>query len=373
MLYVGMTEDGSKVFFTTPDALLDDDTDTSTDLYQADVDAEGKVDLSLLSVGSAAGQSDGCSPQSNGAGPHWNAVGATADCGVVGFAGGAGISVGAGVAYFLSPEKLDGSGVQDEPNLFVTRPGEEPRFVATLDPDDPAIRNAVRDNEASGSGDIQVTPDGEFAVFASSASLTGFPNGGAFEIYRSATPSTLDCVSCAPSGAAPSGDAVLSARGLNLTDDGAVFFTSPDQLVLRDSNKRKDAYEWEGGTPQLISTGTSPGDSGLVTVSADGTDAYFFTRQVLVPTDENGGALKIYDARAGGGFPFDPPSLPCQASDECHGAGSRPAPPPDIGTYKGTGGNLQPSHQKKKKKHHRKKKTKHSKKKKQRRGSSRNA
>jgi hypothetical protein len=124
--------------------------------------------------------------------------------------------------------------------------------------------------------------------------------------------------------------------------------------VLRDSNKKKDAYEWKNGTVQLISTGNGAYDSGLVTVSADGVNAFFYTRQVLVPEDENGAALKVYAARAAGGYPFDPPPLPCQASDECHGPGSVAAPAPDIGTFKGTGGNLEPQKQKKKK--HRRKK-----------------
>jgi hypothetical protein len=143
---------------------------------------------------------------------------------------------------------------------------------------------------------------------------------------------------------------VLSAYGLNIADDGSVFFTTPDQLVLRDSNKKKDAYEWKNGAVQLISTGNGPYDSGLVSVSDDGVNAFFYSRQVLVPEDENGNALKVYVARVNGGFPVDLPPLPCQASDECHGPGSEAAPPPDIGTFKGTGGNLEPQEKKKKRK-----------------------
>ena len=37
VLYDGMTEDGSKVFFTTKDKLLAADTDESADIYQAEV------------------------------------------------------------------------------------------------------------------------------------------------------------------------------------------------------------------------------------------------------------------------------------------------------------------------------------------------
>ena len=32
--------------------------------------------------------------------------------------------------------------------------------------------------------------------------------------------------------------------------------------------------------------------------------------------------MRIYDARAGGGFFYLPADVPCAASDECHGAGT---------------------------------------------------
>ena len=82
--------------------------------------------------------------------------------------------------------------------------------------------------------------------------------------------------------------------------------------------------------PQLISAGTSPFDSSLLAASADGTDVYFFTRDTLAPQDENGPAIKIYDARENGGFLSIPPRQPCQASDECHGPSSSAPPPPTI-------------------------------------------
>ena len=112
----------------------------------------------------------------------------------------------------------------------------------------------------------------------------------------------------------------------------------------------KDVYEWEpqgtgncgpespnfnkasGSCTGLISTGTSPFPSGLLSASASGTDVYFFTRDTLVPQDKNGELVKIYDARAEGGFPYvEPPPL-CKASDECHGAGTPAPPPPQVGS-----------------------------------------
>ena len=165
---------------------------------------------------------------------------------------------------------------------------------------------------------------------------------------------TLDCASCNPTGEQATGEATLASNGSSLTDDGRVFFNSTEGLVDRDLNGKMDAYEWEPQEPpgqrrrtdgcvQLISTGTSPLDSSLLGVSADGTDAYFFTHDTLVSSDNNGSRVKIYDARAGGGFAQVPPPHPCQASDECHGAGSQAPPPPDIKTIAGTPAATRPS------------------------------
>jgi hypothetical protein len=152
----------------------------------------------------------------------------------------------------------------------------------------------------------------------------------------------LDCVSCLPSEAQPSADASMPTHGLGITEDGRAFFNSDDQLVLGDQNGKKDAYEWSGGQVGLISTGVGSAPSSLLTVTHDGRDAFFFTRETLVDGDHNGQAMKLYDAREEGGFFQLPPSPPCRASDECHGPGTQAAPPPPIGTYRGTGGNVKP-------------------------------
>jgi hypothetical protein len=130
--------------------------------------------------------------------------------------------------------------------------------------------------------------------------------------------------------------------------------------VLRDTNHKKDVYEWKDGEQQLVSTGISDFEAGLLSASADGADVFFYTRATLVPQDQNGNLMKIYDARANGGFlVFAPPPL-CAASDECHGPGTQASPPPPIGSYAGQGGNVRTTRKKCKKgfvkKKHKKKK-----------------
>jgi hypothetical protein len=109
-----------------------------------------------------------------------------------------------------------------------------------------------------------------------------------------------------------------------------------------------DVYEYISGRPQLISSGTGEndkainGEAGLVGVSSDGVDVYFATFQKLVEGDRNGQLLRFYDARTNGGFGTPAPVAPCEAAEECRGAGSSIPPPPPVSSSAslGMGGNV---------------------------------
>ena len=252
------------------------------------------------------------------------------------------IESGAGVA-------LDG-----KEDLYVSNSasGDVAEFNPPVPPENPAVFDAVNAAGTRNTGDFQVNPSGE-AVFGTALPLkAGYNNATHFEIYRyDAVSEELDCISCSPTNAPATGDSTLASNGLSLTNDGRVFFNSTDVLAARDQDEKADVYEWEprgDGTPQcqapggcigLISTGTSRFDSSLLGASADGTDVFFFTHDTLVPQDENGELAKIYDARELGGFLLIPKPVPCKASDECHGPSSQAAPPPNIGSFEGSGGN----------------------------------
>ena len=221
--------------------------------------------------------------------------------------------------------------------------GSEPNRCRTRRSTHRAILNGARRPETHSYGDFQVSADGTYAAFGSRQPLTGFNTQGFEQVYRyDSDGDELSCVTCAPSGAVPAGDTGLPEHGLGLTDDGRVFFTTSESFALRDTNEKLDAYEWKEGEIQLISLGLGPEPSKLLTVTPDGTDAFFFTRDTLVAEDENGSTIKIYDARAGGGLLHNPPLLPCAASDECHGPGSQAPPPPEINTQKGSGRSFEP-------------------------------
>jgi sugar lactone lactonase YvrE len=225
-----------------------------------------------------------------------------------------------------------------------------PPFIAI---DNPAVVHATKEPGVHHYGDFQVSPSGRYALFATRQPLDeSYENQNHLEAYRFDTqsPTALDCVSCIPSEAAALSDSGLPAHGLGLLDDGRVFFNSAEQLVLRDQNRLPDAYEWKQGTVRLISTGVSPYASGLLSVSRDGKDAFFFTREQLVPEDENEQGMRVYDAREEGGLFVIPSSPPCAASDECHGPGTVTPLAPQIGTFRGVGGQFKQEGKKKCKK-----------------------
>jgi hypothetical protein len=636
VLYSGMTDDGTKVFFTSRDKLTGDDNDESADLFRVDVNKEAAVSLTRVSTGEGGtGDTDACDPAFNSYNlDDWNTIpGGPTDCSVVAIGGGSGIAKGDGSVYFLSPELLDGEGLDGAPNIFLARPGDDPRFVGTLestateplgaltpkykeplhsfttptgiaiddqdgstyvldvnedfgggnvfvqkfdsvgnedtsfagdsilngsdganslfagigfpfigptpvptqiavdnsssvnagdlyvpspltgevrrfsssgtyeksistegltpvgiavDPtngdlyvgstegfilvysasgsiinflfasgfpinlavdsssnlyeangsnttihfaaggsevfdekpsygvayaattdliyvdrgnaiveynaageqqgppvggevlsnsvglaadvgkivvsnqgggdaavfervaapsrgyDSPLVIGSVRSPEADEGGQFQATPDGRYAVVTSVRPLTGFDSEGKYEVFRyDADTGVTDCVSCTTSGLPPSTDGSLASNGLSLINDGRVFFTSGEPLVLRDTDSKKDPYEWSEGVVELVASGQSSFDSGLLTASADGTDVFFFTRDTLAPNDANGSLMKIYDARADGGFLLIPSLPSCAASDECHGPGSQEASAVKIGTLEGRRGNVE--------------------------------
>jgi hypothetical protein len=285
--------------------------------------------------------------------------------------------------YFVSREAIGGAGASGAANLYLHHEGTN-TFIATLAGTD------VETNEEGHFSDIarepvyrvaRATPDGRHLLFMSFNRLTGFDNTdvgsghAAMEVFEYSTATNaVDCISCNPAGARPTGRVVKAPNGAEMwlaalvpagenqlyvpraqSEDGnRIFFNSYDGLVAGDTNGRADVYEWErpgsggcgessaayspsnGGCISLISSGTSPVDSEFVDSSADGRDAFLTTDASLLPQDP--GLIDLYDARAGGGFP-PPTSQPAACEGEaCQGPYSPPNDPtPASATFHGAG------------------------------------
>lgn len=241
-----------------------------------------------------------------------------------------GASEDGSVVYYVAGAVLAPGGSAGAMNLYVARGGTS-EHVAVLGGADSANWTTNAESRSA-----RLTPDGRHLAFISRESLTGYDNTDPLSGERhpelfvyDAAAGDLTCVSCNPSGARPIGGASLPP-GVNLShqprvisDDGSrVVFNSQDALAPADGNRRQDVYEYTGGRPQLVSTGTSNDASALADVSPDGRDVFFTTRTQLVPTDRDNGS-DLYDARLGGGFPVAGESLPC-AGEACRGPLSVP-------------------------------------------------
>jgi hypothetical protein len=282
-------------------------------------------------------------------------------------------------------------------------PGQrETRFIAALSAQDgadwsegPSSRISMDENLAGITS--RVSPNGQYLAFMSDRSLTGYDNTDALssqadeEVYvYDAQSGRLVCASCNPNEGQGGGwqrphgvfDTAAAGEGLGLvadspeiwrnrwlagsipgwtfniavtstkpysvqqprylSDEGRLFFDSPDDLVSQATDEKENVYEYEPqnvGTCQassgcigLISSGTSNRESVFLDASENGNDVFFMTAAKLVAADQDE-AFDIYDARVcSEASPcLSSPSAnprPCQSTSSCRSA---PTPEPQGG------------------------------------------
>jgi hypothetical protein len=219
----------------------------------------------------------------------------------------------------------------------------------------PAVEDIGAPYEGNLGVEARASTDGSVFMFDTNAPIPGFQNNtaGFGQVYRyDAGTDSLTCVSCQPAGVAATGNAYISydnrgavsndsprstvdSRAMS-ADGGRIFFDSPDPLVPRASNGRRNVYEWErdgegtcasaDGCLYLISSGTSSEDSFFLDNSESGDDVFFNTSSGLNPADTDE-AYDAYDARVPHPGDQTPPSAP----PPCEASGCAPfAPEPEL-------------------------------------------
>jgi hypothetical protein len=375
-IYQGASADGSKVFFTTSQKLVNEDANEATDLYEYELATNRLV---LVTPGKEAQGAQVVRISSDGSHVYFVEIGALAT---------------------KKPEQNENTWrnangeVEHEKasetgeNLYgYDTDNEELRFVAATG----ANRSGVKE-----SSDVeryaQTTPDGRYLVFSSPGQFAGDTNSAAVEAaYRydfdtgeltwisqaspglktereskqlTANPNEGKGAVIAPvPGTEDGAEADIEdwnravtgcPKGVSETEqvqcpegqyDGEyVIFTTAEKLQADDVNSAPDVYEWHDGTVAMISdghdtqteSGTLIGASGM---SASGSDIDFFTHTALVGQDKD--VLEdLYDARVNGGFPA-PPVEPACSGEQCQG---NPSPPPSYAlapsSLVAAGGNL---------------------------------
>jgi hypothetical protein len=134
-----------------------------------------------------------------------------------------------------------------------------------------------------------------------------------------------------------------------LSDEGRLFFDSRDSLSSADTNDGvEDVYQYEpegvgsckrqSGCVNLISAGHEPVDSNFLAADPSGKNVFFTTRDQLTLKDRDE-LIDLYDARAGGGIAAETETARTECQGEaCQGAVSPPNDPtPGSSSFEGAG------------------------------------
>ena len=354
-IYVGASENGSRVFFVTETEMTREAAELKLhdpELYE--YNTEGRVGKRLTRVsrgelGSAV------------------AEGSPAEVYVVEAVSAEGTSV-----YFAAFGQLAQGApavTGEEVNLYDydTR-NNRTTYVTTIDERDYPSNSKgwwtgrggrlVREIAVASDANWYTTPDGNYLLFATTRQLTRHstaaatpadcppvnvaaspPNGDCLEIYRydamiplltgreaEGVQDNPACLSCDPSGSAPSSNAFFGhSAGLDTSAAGPVramssngmcaFFDSADPLVTQVVNGTNNVYEWEArgayrcrpvpgasgcqlpqGCVYLIDAGAEAAPSYFLGASSDGSNVFFGTHEPLVRQDTDT-AGDVYDAR----------------------------------------------------------------------------
>jgi hypothetical protein len=356
----GASEDGSKVFFTTTQPLVNGDKNTKSDLYEAVIEGEAVNELVQIS--------------------HDPSVGKAAEV-----QGVARISDDGSHVYFVakgvlstSPNAEGLSAVEGAENFYVsdTSTREPPAFIGELcsGHEESGSLGGVAQCPGEGSDEplweesdegrpVQSTPDGRFLVFSTFAQLTPDDTDTAADVYNyDAFSGRLTRVSLGEEGYNHNGNNdgfgarlarpdflqgsvsfqhELESRAIS--DDGStIVFATEEPLSPRAVNNRRDVYQWHEGQVGLISSGTSPEADGEDVITPSGRDVFFTTTAGLVPQD-NDSLEDVYDARIGGGLPVLPAPVGGCAGDACQGPlSAEPAFLSASSLTQASGGNLAP-------------------------------
>jgi hypothetical protein len=342
--FQGASQDGSQVFFLTAQPLRNSDTDSSPDLYEAELVGKG-IDARIGKLVQVS---------------HDPTAGQAAEVQGVAL-----VSTDGSHAYFVAkgvltsaPNALGQEAELGQDNLYVYNAStQQLAFVAALseaDAEDWA-------HSAGGERQVQATPDGRFLVFASKADLTPGDTSTATQLFRyDSQTGGLVRISVGQNGfndngntatldaeIPPLGNNRLESSGLAISDDGSyVVFQSSNGLTPRALNAQvghvtyeaegeirtqsylaHNVYEYHEGNVSLLSDGNDSGAKLLESsvqlrgIAPLGGDVFFEGADPLVPQDGDT-QLDIYDARIGGGFPA-PTLTPC-LGEACQGAVTAP-------------------------------------------------
>jgi len=216
-----------------------------------------------------------------------------------------GVATNGGRAFFATAEQLADADDDTAIDIYARNLPNGPTTLVSVG--DPAC--APCGNNGSAAIFAGSSADGSRVFLATSEGLVSGEVDGANDIYMRHEGSTTLVTAGTEGKPASFGDTSI--------DGERVFFTTAESLVGPDENEATDVYLWEGGAPQLLTSGTCCG-SNFGAATPDGAAIVFSTIEQLAGEDLDGVA-DIYEQAVTGG----PPQLASRGS--IGGNGTSPA------------------------------------------------
>jgi hypothetical protein len=324
------SRDGTRVYFTTTQQLVDGDTDQTNDLYLYDLPTSSTPGGTLTEVSGAASEAK------------VERVAVVSDDG--------------STVYFLSPAVL-----ADNPDMYGNTPVESEHnlYVWHRDGDNPAGQTKFVGALLSDDLKAQTTSEGRYLVFTTDTPLVETDTDNRADAYRYDVESEQTIrLSTGLKGIGGNADnfpvsiGVLTGAAYGqmqrlhshnaVTDDGAAIVFSTEEALspVVDGNGVSDVYMWRDGKVSLITTGAVGAGGREAAIDADGQDIYFTSPGALSPADPDN-VDDVYDARVGGGFSFAPENR-CSGETCQPPASPSPSDPAPKSDGAGSAGNVKP-------------------------------
>jgi hypothetical protein len=267
--YEGVSGDGTRVFFTTPESLTPDDTDGIPDIYER---SNGVT--TRLSLGPNGG----------------NAISDAVFRGV---------SDDGNHVFFETAESLVAGHARGacyhEAELYQACRDVYERYNGTT--------TLVSTGPSGGSGSFDarfrgMSKDGLHVFFSTAEQLVPADTDNSTDVYERFN-GTTRLVSTGSAG----GNSTFDAYYKGCSDDGThVFFQTLEQLTSGDTDSNADVYDRSNGTTTLASTGPAGGngafDSSFAGASADGSHVFMETADRLTSADTDS-KVDVYDRSNG--------------------------------------------------------------------------
>jgi Tol biopolymer transport system component len=338
--FEGATPDGSKVFFQSTDRLVPEDTDTATDIYELGPSGLRRVTDAPYPGGDAHALFLGMSR--DGSHIFFRTVGALTPNDANTAMDIYDVSGGTNTLISTRPDGQPETGTTPVNFQAVSADGSHVYFRTQFTGEQDSLYEHVAGTTTpivtTTSGTFAAggaTPDGSHFYFVTSAGLVPADTDPGHEDVYDWSGGSLSLVSVGSGGSS----CCTNARFAAATDDGdRVFFETYEQLVPADTDTTADIYERHAGTTTLISVGPasgtgSPQGMGFGAMSPDGSRVVFGTYEPLTYSDTDGSQGDMYDshivdttgyARPKGATPIFaalvPAFQPCTTPNRTHGS-----------------------------------------------------